>query len=85
MFSFFGVGILDFFLLRKTIGPKIPKFIKPAYFLLKYIGTPLVAYKLMDNYVDLEGSFLEAAEHYNFGFEQFEGAMAIFEKAKLLG
>lgn len=79
-----GMGALDFFFLRKSVGPKVPKFLKPVYFLFKYIGMPMISFKLTDLYLNIEEDFLDCAGHYNFGYEDFEQAMAIFEKAKIV-
>jgi hypothetical protein len=70
--SFLGVCALDFLVLRKTIGPKVPKFVKPLYFLFKYVAVPMVSFKMMDNYLNIEEDFVECAAHYNFGYEDFE-------------
>jgi hypothetical protein len=52
--SFVGMAALDFLVLRKVVGPKIPKFFKPLYFVAKYLVTPMLAYKGMDNYLNIE-------------------------------
>ena len=82
--SFFAMGALDFFLLRKTVGPKVPKFFKPLYFVGKYIGVPMLSFKAMDRYLDIETDFVDCAKHYNFGYEDFEAGLAVFEKAKIV-
>ena len=81
--SFIGVAVLDFFVLRKHVGPKIPSFVKPLYFVAKYAGVPMLSYKLTNDYLNIEQEFLDCAAHYNFGYEDFENALSIFEKAKI--
>ena len=81
--SLIGTSVLDFFVLRKFVGPKVPKFFKPLYFLAKYVGVPLCSYKAMDEYLDIEQDFIDCAGHYNFGYEDFEQALGLFEKAKI--
>ena len=74
---------MDFFLLRKFVGPKIPKFFKPLYFVMKYAGVPMISYKITNDYLDIEQDFIDCAAHYNFGYDDFEQALSIFEKAKI--
>jgi len=82
--SLIGTGVLDFFLLRKLVGPRVPKFFKPLYFVFKYLGVPMLAFKATDVYLNIEEDFLECAKHYNFGYEDFEEGLAVFEKAKIV-
>jgi hypothetical protein len=82
--SFAATAVLDLLVLRKTVGPKVPKFFKPIYFLFKYVGVPLLSYQATNKYLDIEKDFIAAAEEYNFGYEDFEQALAIFEKAKIV-
>lgn len=51
----------------------------------KYILCPLIAYKAMDNYLNLEDEFMNCALKYNFNYDDFSQAMGVFERAKLLG
>lgn len=52
--SLIGTAVLDFFVLRKLVGPKVPKFVKPVYFLAKYFGVPMLAYKFTNDYLNIE-------------------------------
>jgi hypothetical protein len=54
-------------------------------FMVKYGFWPLVGFRLMDNYLDVDEHFKQAAIKYNFGYEEFSQAMGIFERAKLAG
>lgn len=46
--------MLDFFVLRKIVGPKVPSFFKPLYFVFKYAGVPMLAYKGTSDYLNIE-------------------------------
>jgi hypothetical protein len=52
--SFIGTAVLDFFVLRKFVGPKVPSFLKPLYFIFKYAGIPMLAYKGANDYLNIE-------------------------------
>ena len=77
--------VLDLFLLRKRVGPKIKPTLKPLYWLAKYFAVPMLAWKAADVYVDMDSVFFSMAEKYQFGLEDYERTMLIFEKAKIAG
>lgn len=51
----------------------------------RYALPPLVGSLAMDSYLDVEQDFLNMAGKYSFKYDDFDGAMKIFERAKLLG
>lgn len=84
-----GVGV---FVYDKVLMPRVFKDRQFRFknfrflaFLVKYAFWPMVGFKLMDNYLDVEEHYKQAAIKYNFGYEDFSQAMGIFERAKLAG
>lgn len=71
------------------IRPTVPKsrgaFLSLSIFFLKYLAPPLVAHHLTDLYLDLDQQYYDMASKYNLQFDDFNQALVIFERAKLLG
>lgn len=78
--SFFTVLIVNKTLLRNY--PKIPV-MRPLIFSSKYIGIPLLSFYLTRIYAckDVENTFANMAEKYQFGFKDYNRAMDIMERA----
>lgn len=84
-----GVGVLVY---DKVLMPMVFKDrqfrfknFRALAFLIKYAFWPMVGFRLMDSYLDIEEHYKQAALKYNFGYEDFSQAMGIFERAKLAG
>ena len=70
--SFIGMGLIDFFVLRRTIGTKINNgFVRFFYACGKYIAFPGIAVALAHKKYTPEPLFFEAACIYNFSYDDF--------------
>lgn len=52
---------------------------------MKYAVVPLLATRLVDWKINISDDYLKIAQKYNFGYDDFNAAMNILERAKLLG
>lgn len=87
--SVFGMLFYDKVLmprLMKARGRPIPeRRFKLLTFGLKYMVFPFVATRLVDWKMNIEDDFKQMCLKYNFGYDDFNSAMNILERAKLLG
>lgn len=87
--GFTGVLFLDQIVFRFAL-PQIRfpfKRGRIALNLLKYIGTPLISYKICDTYFqkDVDEIFTQKTQKYNFNYEDFERVMKVFERVWMVG
>jgi hypothetical protein len=83
MGSLAGVLFMDKVVMKYAFPSFHIKNLRGLVWLTKYIGVPLASYGLCKYYFcqDIEKSFQEAVDKYNFGFEDYNKAMDILEKA----
>ena len=82
---FLGLGgtALGQLIWKKASLPRINvKFLRPFVFATKWLLPPFLGYGAGDLLYDIEDDFIDAADKYNFQFEDFKEAMEIFELAR---
>ena len=83
-----GVFFLDQIFFRFLLPYRFPfKSGRFAFALFKYLGVPLISYKICDTYYqkDVDSVFNEKTQKYNFNYEDFERVMKVFERVWMVG
>ena len=80
-----GMLLYDKVIKKRLFEPKIQSRFRFLTFGFKYLVFPWVVTRAVDLYMNLDDEFKKIANNYNFGYDDFNAAMNVLERAKLMG
>ena len=85
--SFFTVLFIDQVALRFAMPSFRIPYLRPLVFLGKYLGVPLLTFKYCKNSLckDIDETFQEIANKYNFSYADYNNVIDILERAERVG